>query len=108
VGPTPSSPNGTAITFWGKALADGKATRAPELGDLDICVLATVSIGDGDHTAALRAARSRLALYIGGMGARGKNFYNELARRYGFEGRIRKDPGSLPGGQEGRGHRGDT
>ncbi len=26
-----------------------------------------------------------LALYIGGMGARGKNFYNDLACRYGFE-----------------------
>jgi alkanesulfonate monooxygenase SsuD/methylene tetrahydromethanopterin reductase-like flavin-dependent oxidoreductase (luciferase family) len=26
-----------------------------------------------------------LALYVGGMGARGKNFYNDLARRYGFE-----------------------
>ena len=26
-----------------------------------------------------------LALYIGGMGARGKNFYNDLACRYGYE-----------------------
>ena len=24
------------------------------------------------------------ALYVGGMGARGKNFYNDLARRYGY------------------------
>ena len=30
-------------------------------------------------------ARPFLALYIGGMGARGQNFYNDLARRYGFE-----------------------
>jgi F420-dependent oxidoreductase-like protein len=74
-----------ADTVWGDALADGKAARAPELGELDICVLTTVSIGDGDHAAAVDAARSWLALYIGGMGARGKNFYNELARRYGFE-----------------------
>lgn len=29
--------------------------------------------------------RPFLALYIGGMGARGKNFYNDLARRYGYE-----------------------
>ena len=29
--------------------------------------------------------RPQLALYIGGMGARGKNFYNELACRYGYE-----------------------
>jgi F420-dependent oxidoreductase-like protein len=37
----------------------------------------------------LQSARDALkpyyALYIGGMGARGLNFYNELARRYGFE-----------------------
>ena len=26
-----------------------------------------------------------MALYVGGMGARGKNFYNDLARRYGYE-----------------------
>ena len=29
--------------------------------------------------------RPALALYIGGMGARGKNFYNDLAVRYGYE-----------------------
>ena len=29
--------------------------------------------------------RPMLALYVGGMGARGKNFYNDLACRYGFE-----------------------
>jgi luciferase-like monooxygenase len=28
--------------------------------------------------------RPQLALYIGGMGARGKNFYNDLAKRYGY------------------------
>jgi hypothetical protein len=31
-----------------------------------------------------------LALYIGGMGARGRNFYNDLACRYGFEGPAKK------------------
>jgi len=29
--------------------------------------------------------RPHLALYVGGMGARGKNFYNDLAVRYGYE-----------------------
>ena len=29
--------------------------------------------------------RAGAALYIGGMGARGRNFYNALARRYGYE-----------------------
>jgi F420-dependent oxidoreductase-like protein len=79
-----------ANTVWGQPLADGKAKRAPELGELDICVSAIASVGDGDHTAALNAARSGLALYIGGMGARGKNFYNELACRYGYEAEAEK------------------
>jgi alkanesulfonate monooxygenase SsuD/methylene tetrahydromethanopterin reductase-like flavin-dependent oxidoreductase (luciferase family) len=70
---------------WGQPLADGKAKRAPELGELDVCVGVTTSIGDGDHTTAVNAARAGLALYIGGMGARGKNFYNELACRYGYQ-----------------------
>jgi alkanesulfonate monooxygenase SsuD/methylene tetrahydromethanopterin reductase-like flavin-dependent oxidoreductase (luciferase family) len=40
----------------------------------------------GDDAAACRATvKPRLALYVGGMGARGKNFYNELVSRYGYE-----------------------
>jgi Luciferase-like monooxygenase len=31
-----------------------------------------------------------LALYIGGMGARGRNFYNDLACRYGYEGAAKE------------------
>ena len=31
------------------------------------------------------AIRPMVALYVGGMGAKGKNFYNDLARRYGYE-----------------------
>ena len=48
----------------------------------------------GDDVAACRApVKPRLALYVGGMGARGRNFYNDLARRYGYEeaaGRIQE------------------
>src|SRR2546427_775385 len=29
--------------------------------------------------------KAKLALYVGGMGARGRNFYNDVARRYGYE-----------------------
>jgi alkanesulfonate monooxygenase SsuD/methylene tetrahydromethanopterin reductase-like flavin-dependent oxidoreductase (luciferase family) len=40
---------------------------------------------DADAEArALERIRAHLALYVGGMGARGKNFYNDLAVRYGF------------------------
>ena len=43
-----------------------------------------VAIGD-DVEPLLEFVRPALALYIGGMGARGKNFYNDLAVRYGYE-----------------------
>ena len=43
-------------------------------------------IGEGDDIIKLRnIQRSMIALYVGGMGAKGKNFYNELAVRYGYE-----------------------
>ncbi|MDT0274931.1 LLM class F420-dependent oxidoreductase [Blastococcus goldschmidtiae] len=75
-----------AQSVWGDALAAGKAKRAPELGDLQVITGVPVAIGDGlDEAALLDRVRPGLALYIGGMGARGKNFYNDLAVRYGFE-----------------------
>jgi hypothetical protein len=33
----------------------------------------------------LDMARPNVALYVGGMGARGKNFYNDICREYGYE-----------------------
>ena len=40
----------------------------------------------GDDVDACRSmVKPMLALYIGGMGARGRNFYNDLACRYGYE-----------------------
>jgi F420-dependent oxidoreductase-like protein len=73
-----------AQKVWGEALRAGLARRPAELGDLQICAGGIVAIGE--DAAALRdLARPQLALYIGGMGARGRNFYNELFRRYGYE-----------------------
>jgi hypothetical protein len=44
----------------------------------------------GDDAAACRAmVKPRLALYVGGMGARGRNFYNDLVCRYGYEAAAR-------------------
>src|SRR5205823_5888271 len=49
-------------------------------------IAATVSVLVGDDVQALRdALKPHLALYVGGMGAKGKNFYNALVRRYGWE-----------------------
>jgi F420-dependent oxidoreductase-like protein len=54
-------------------------------------VAPTVSVVSGDDLAACRdRVRPMLGLYIGGMGARGKNFYNDLVCRYGYEGDARK------------------
>jgi F420-dependent oxidoreductase-like protein len=75
-----------AAQVWGGPLAEGTAKRDPALGDLDIVVSAPLAITDDQDTAAglLDALRPMLALYIGGMGAKGRNFYYDLACRYGF------------------------
>ena len=77
-----------AGAVWGNSLAAGKAKRDPALGELQIVVGVAVAIGD-DVDPMLEQVRPQLALYIGGMGARGKNFYNDLARRYGYEDEAR-------------------
>jgi alkanesulfonate monooxygenase SsuD/methylene tetrahydromethanopterin reductase-like flavin-dependent oxidoreductase (luciferase family) len=60
------------------------AKRSADLPPLDIVAGRILAIGSGlEH---LRAAiRPMLALYFGGMGARGANFYNDVLRRYGYE-----------------------
>lgn len=73
-----------ADSVWGEALAAGKALRDPSLGELDIIVPVALAIGD-DTDPLLDWVRPHFALYIGGMGARGKNFYYNLACRYGYE-----------------------
>ncbi|AGM08173.1 MULTISPECIES: LLM class F420-dependent oxidoreductase [Amycolatopsis] len=73
-----------AADVWGASLAEGKAKRDPSLGELDTFVGTALAIGD-DVEGMLDHLRGMLALYIGGMGARGKNFYNSLAQRYGYE-----------------------
>ena len=77
-----------AGSVWGDSLAAGRARRDPALGDLQIVVGVPVAIGD-DVEPMLDLVRPQLALYIGGMGARGRNFYNDLARRYGYEDEAR-------------------
>jgi F420-dependent oxidoreductase-like protein len=78
-----------AANVWAAPLAAGQAKRSPDLPPLDTVASAVVGIVNDADTDAARAildrGRPKLALYIGGMGARGTNFYNDLARRYGFE-----------------------
>jgi F420-dependent oxidoreductase-like protein len=73
-----------AASTWGDAQAEGRAKRDPALGDLDVIAAAPFAIGD-DVNGLRERSRPGLALYIGGMGARGRNFYFDLACRYGYE-----------------------
>ncbi|MFI6457730.1 LLM class F420-dependent oxidoreductase [Streptosporangium amethystogenes] len=68
------------------ALRAGRSKRSAELPPLDIIVDTKVLISEDDAelAAARQQVREHLALYIGGMGAKGKNFYNDLAVRFGF------------------------
>ena len=75
-----------AHQVWGEPLARGAAKRSADLAPLEICAGGMVAIGEGPETKALLDfMRPMYALYVGGMGARDKNFYNQLACEYGFE-----------------------
>jgi F420-dependent oxidoreductase-like protein len=62
--------------------AGGRSAAAQR--DFDVMPMVPVVVGD-DLAACRAAIKPRLALYVGGMGARGRNFYNDIARRYGYE-----------------------
>ncbi|MCA2210769.1 MULTISPECIES: LLM class F420-dependent oxidoreductase [Nocardia] len=72
-----------ANDVWGDALAAGKAKRDPSLGDLEVYAGPALAIGE-NVTPLLEFVKPHLALYIGGMGAKGKNFYHTLATKYGY------------------------
>jgi F420-dependent oxidoreductase-like protein len=72
-----------AAEVWGGAVAQGSAKRDPSLGPLDVIASAQLAIGD-DLTDLRDLGRPELALYVGGMGAKGRNFYNTLASKFGY------------------------
>ncbi len=75
-----------AKDVFGDSLAEGTAKRDPSLGTLQIAAGGLFAIGEESEVASVRdLSRPMLALYIGGMGAKGHNFYNALACRYGYE-----------------------
>ncbi|MFE9170536.1 LLM class F420-dependent oxidoreductase [Streptomyces kebangsaanensis] len=73
-----------ARRVWGPSLDEGLAARPAERGPLQIVAGALLAVGE-DAAAARDLARPMIALYVGGMGAKGKNFYNDVARAYGYE-----------------------
>lgn len=77
---------GMARDVWGPDLDAGAAKRPAELGPMDVVAGGLLAIGDETEVAGYRDfARSMVALYVGGMGARERNFYNQLFCRYGYE-----------------------
>jgi F420-dependent oxidoreductase-like protein len=75
-----------AQKVWGDDLKRGLAKRSADLPPLDVSAGGMLAIGDDLPVEKIRdMGRPGTALYVGGMGARGKNFYNDLAVRYGFE-----------------------
>ncbi len=74
---------------WGKSLKAGLAKRSSNLKQLDVSAGGMLHIDESltptKQHEVLDFARPSYALYVGGMGARGKNFYNDICRDYGYE-----------------------
>ena len=75
--------------------AGGRAVKT----SFDIMPSTSVVVGD-DVNACRDRIKSHVALYVGGMGARGRNFYNELACRYGYEDAARTIQNLYLGGKK--------
>ncbi len=72
-----------AKDVWGDALEAGYAKRDASLPPLDIYAGPALAIGD--NVEGMREfIKPHIALYIGGMGAKGKNFYHDVATKYGY------------------------
>ena len=75
-----------ADSVWGDDIAAGTAKRSADLGPLQIVAGGAIGFGDEDTARKVRDfGRPMTALYVGGMGARDRNFYNDLFCRYGYE-----------------------
>jgi F420-dependent oxidoreductase-like protein len=70
--------------IFADSLEEGLARSERKRSSFDVAPFAPVVLGD-DLQACRDMVRPMLALYVGGMGARGRNFYNDLVRRYGYE-----------------------
>ncbi len=70
-------------------LSEGFARGGRDRALFDVAAGVPVALVD-DVAAGIDALRPMLALYVGGMGARGRNFYNRLVSRYGYEAEARQ------------------
>jgi F420-dependent oxidoreductase-like protein len=71
-------------SIYAPFIAAGLAKARKTMSDLDIAPSVSVVVNDNLQVA-YNMLRPMLALYIGGMGAKGRNFYNDLTVRYGYE-----------------------
>ena len=73
-------------SVFGGRFRRGSGQARPSMGELKIVVQAAALVTEDEDQInnALAGVRHHAALYIGGMGARGKNFYNSLVQRYGY------------------------
>ena len=71
-------------SIYGSHIARGLAKAGKTMNDLDIAPSVSVVLTDNLQVG-YNMLRPMLALYIGGMGAKGHNFYTDLAGRYGYE-----------------------
>jgi F420-dependent oxidoreductase-like protein len=76
-----SARRSTMFRGW---LDEGFARGGRKREDFDVMPMVPVVVG-ADAAACRAIVKPRVALYVGGMGARGRNFYNDIARRYGYE-----------------------
>ncbi len=77
-----------AESVWGASLSRGAQKRDISRGPLDVYAGGSVAIGEG-LTSYRDMDRPGIALYVGGMGAKDKNFYNQVFCKYGYEDEAR-------------------
>lgn len=73
-----------ASRVWSGPLAEGAARRDASLGPLSVVAGGLLAVGDGAEEVR-DLMRPVVALYVGGMGAPGRNFYFDLVCQYGYE-----------------------
>jgi F420-dependent oxidoreductase-like protein len=72
------------VDMWHESIESGLAKRSADLGPLQIVAGGALAITE-DYEELRERERGTLGFFFGGMGARGRNFYNDLLKRYGFE-----------------------
>jgi F420-dependent oxidoreductase-like protein len=87
--PTMFSPEHVSVMRAHLEAGVARAGDGKTVADVEIAPTVQAYVGE-DWEAARDLMRPFIALYVGGMGSREKNFYNELVRRYGFEDAARE------------------